>query len=63
MGMKTPAHASRVTALARERGLLILTAGSDTLRFTPSLTVSEAQVDEAMDVLESVLCVLRDENK
>ena len=61
MSMRTPAHAGRVVALARERGVLFLTAGSDTVRFAPSLTVRTEQVAHAMDVLESVLLVLRDE--
>ncbi|WFD20872.1 acetylornithine transaminase [Malassezia caprae] len=62
ISMRTPAHAGRVVALARERGVLFLTAGSDTVRFAPSLTVRADQVAHAMDVLESVLLVLRDES-
>ncbi|WFD24548.1 acetylornithine transaminase [Malassezia equina] len=61
MSMRTPAHAGRVVALARERGVLLLTAGSDTVRFAPSLIVRSEQVAHAMDVLESVLVVLRNE--
>lgn len=61
ISMRTPAHAGRVVALARERGVLFLTAGTDTVRFAPSLTVRAEQVAHAMDVLESVLLVLRDE--
>ena len=58
--MKKAAHAAEVVALARQRGVLLLSAGSDTLRFVPSLTASRAEVDEAMDVLESCLVVVRE---
>ncbi|KAN0064084.1 acetylornithine aminotransferase [Thecaphora frezii] len=63
MSMKEPSHAGRVVALARQRGLLILTAGNDTVRILPSLTVTREQVDRAVDVIESCLLVLRDEVK
>ncbi|WFD32430.1 acetylornithine transaminase [Malassezia sp. CBS 17886] len=61
VSMRTPEHAGRVVFLARQRGLLILSAGSDTLRFVPSLTLSAEHVDAAMDILESCLLVLRAE--
>ncbi|KAL4400249.1 acetylornithine aminotransferase [Malassezia pachydermatis] len=60
LGLQEASNVGRVVALARERGVLLLSAGSDTVRFAPSLTVTKAQVDEAMDVLESVLLVLRE---
>lgn len=59
--LKQAEHAGKVVALARERGVLILSAGSDTLRFVPSLTASAADVDKAMDMLESSLYVLREQ--
>lgn len=40
---------------ARKRGLLLLTCGSDAVRFVPSLTVTRAEVDRAMEVIESSL--------
>ncbi len=51
----------KVVQLARQRGLLILTAGSDTIRILPSLTVTREQVDKAVDIIESCLLVVRDE--
>ncbi|KAJ1021129.1 hypothetical protein NDA16_003915 [Ustilago loliicola] len=56
---KDPSHAGKVVALARQRGLLILTAGSDTIRILPSLTVTREQVDKAVDIIESCLLVVR----
>ena len=58
--MRNAAHAAQVVKLARERGVLFLTAGHASLRFVPSLNVQQEQIDEAMDVLESALVVLRE---
>lgn len=49
---------SQMVALARERGVLILTAGNDVVRLVPSLTVRKEEVDFAVDVLESCLGAL-----
>jgi acetylornithine/N-succinyldiaminopimelate aminotransferase len=38
-----------------DRGLLILTAGADALRFLPPLTISDAELDEGLSILKSVL--------
>jgi acetylornithine/N-succinyldiaminopimelate aminotransferase len=40
---------------ARDRGVLLTTAGSDVLRFTPPLIVSEAEIDEAVAEVEAAL--------
>jgi acetylornithine aminotransferase len=54
LGFKDNAVPGRIVKLARERGVLILTAGG-TVRLVPSLTVSKEEVDLAVDVLESCL--------
>ena len=41
--------------LVRERGVLLTAAGDRTLRFTPPLTVSEAQLDEAVEGVVAAL--------
>jgi acetylornithine aminotransferase len=46
---------ARLVDAARLRGLLLLTAGKDAVRLVPSLSVQRAEVDLAMDVIESVL--------
>ena len=58
---KDTAHPGRALALARERGLLILTAGSDAVRIVPSLTISEEEIHKACDIFEAVLEVMRKE--
>jgi acetylornithine/N-succinyldiaminopimelate aminotransferase len=49
-----PAVASVVSA-CRERGLLVLTAGDNTLRLAPPLIVDEASVERATEVIEQAL--------
>ena len=46
---------SQILSLARERGVLILTAGKDAVRLVPSLNVGKEEVDFAADVLEGCL--------
>jgi len=55
---KNAEHPAKVVALARERGLFILTAGSDAVRLVPSLIVKKEEVDLAMDIVESSLGML-----
>jgi acetylornithine/N-succinyldiaminopimelate aminotransferase len=47
---------AEVVDAAREEGLLVLSAGDDVLRVAPPLTVSEADVGEALAVLARILC-------
>ncbi|KAL6239937.1 hypothetical protein BDW75DRAFT_70106 [Aspergillus navahoensis] len=46
------AKAGEVVTAARERGLLIITAGEGCLRFVPPLTVTEDQLKTALKILE-----------
>jgi acetylornithine aminotransferase len=45
----------KIVQLARERGVLMLTAGTNAVRLVPPLTVGQIEVDLAMNVLESCL--------
>jgi acetylornithine/N-succinyldiaminopimelate aminotransferase len=47
--------ATQVSALALERGLLINAPRSDSLRFMPSLTVTDAEIGQMADILDGVL--------
>lgn len=51
---------TRLVQLARERGVLLLTAGTDAVRLVPSLNVSKVQVDLAVDVIESCLALMQE---
>ncbi|CAE6526852.1 unnamed protein product [Rhizoctonia solani] len=55
---KNPDHPAKLVKLARERGVLLLTAGKDAVRLVPSLNISPEEVDHAVDVIESCLYVL-----
>jgi acetylornithine aminotransferase len=56
--LRREGHPQKVVELARERGLMLLTAGTDCVRLVPSLIVSEEEVSHAMDVIESCLSLL-----
>ena len=47
--------AAAVVDACRERGLLVLTAGSDVLRLLPPLVITEAEADEALSIIGAVL--------
>lgn len=53
--VRGPHDAKTIQAAARDRGLLIGTAGGNTLRFAPPLIVSEEEVSAALATLEEVL--------
>jgi acetylornithine/N-succinyldiaminopimelate aminotransferase len=47
--------APQVTVRAMERGLLLNAPRPDSLRFMPALTVSDAEIDHMIDILDGVL--------
>lgn len=51
--------ASRVVEACRERGLLVLTAGSDTVRLLPPLIVTAVDVQTALDTLGLAIAAAR----
>jgi acetylornithine/N-succinyldiaminopimelate aminotransferase len=56
VGLELDRAAADVVDAARERGLLVLTAGENVVRLAPPLTVGAAEVEEALGVLSSILC-------
>jgi predicted acetylornithine/succinylornithine family transaminase len=58
-GLVLDGDAAPVVAKARDAGLLISVAGGNVIRFVPALTVSRAEVDEAVSILDDVLGQLR----
>ncbi len=53
--VKEPHKAKAVQAAARGRGLLIGTAGGNTLRFAPPLIISEDEVSRAIEIIAASL--------
>ncbi|TPX08864.1 uncharacterized protein E0L32_009682 [Thyridium curvatum] len=52
LGLQLNEDPSDIVTAARERGLLIITAGVQTLRFVPSLVISEAEILEGLSILD-----------
>ncbi|EGT3956125.1 aspartate aminotransferase family protein [Clostridioides difficile] len=55
IGIETNIESSIVEEKARKKGLLILTAGKNVLRFLPPLTISYKEIDEALEILKDIL--------
>ncbi len=55
VGAELDRPAGPVVADCLERGLLLTSAGERVLRLTPPLTIDQADVDEALDILREVL--------
>lgn len=54
-GIQVTKPLSEITNPALEKGLLIIGAGADVIRFVPPLIIEKEQVDEMIDILRSVL--------
>ena len=55
VGIQGMAH-TEAAAKLREAGLLCLTAGGDTLRLLPPLTITRTELDEGLAIMKKVLC-------
>lgn len=55
LGLQLNSDPTPVVTAARERGLLIITCGTNTLRFVPPLIISEDEIDEGMSILEQAM--------
>lgn len=51
-------RAGEIIAAARERGLLVITAGEGCLRFVPPLTISEPEIKEGIEILRQAMEVV-----
>ena len=60
LGMEVSVPARTIVSGCMERGLLLLTAGDNVVRFVPPLIVTEADVDRAVGILGAVLEGLKD---
>jgi acetylornithine/N-succinyldiaminopimelate aminotransferase len=54
-GVDITGDAHKVMEDALERGLLILTAGKQTLRFLPPYIISDREIDEGLHILKKIL--------
>lgn len=58
LGLQLTQDPTPIVTAARERGLLIITAGTNTLRFVPSLTIEEGQIEEAFEILDEAMKIV-----
>jgi acetylornithine/N-succinyldiaminopimelate aminotransferase len=54
-GVELTRPAAEIVAGCRDRGVLVITAGSHVLRLAPPLIISEAEIERGTRVLENVL--------
>lgn len=57
---KDPKAPAELVKLSRERGVLLLTAGSDAVRCVPPLIITKEECDKAVGVMESCLSILQE---
>ena len=55
LGLQLSRDPTPVITAARERGLLIITCGRNTLRFVPPLVISQEEIEEGLGILESAM--------
>jgi predicted acetylornithine/succinylornithine family transaminase len=58
LGLQLTQDPTPIVTAARERGLLIITAGTNTLRFVPSLTITEEEIEEGIKILDEAMRVV-----
>ncbi|KAK4038963.1 pyridoxal phosphate-dependent transferase [Parachaetomium inaequale] len=59
LGVQLSEDPTGIVKAARERGLLVITAGTNTLRFVPSLVMSEGEIREGLGILEEAIRATR----
>ncbi|KAI9238768.1 acetylornithine aminotransferase [Podila verticillata NRRL 6337] len=59
-GLQFTVDPAPLVALARERGLLIITAANNTVRFVPALNISKAEIDQGMEILKQAIVAFED---
>jgi acetylornithine aminotransferase len=55
VGIECDSAVGELVAAARERGLLVVTAGPQVIRLLPNLRVDRAEIDQAVDILVGLL--------
>lgn len=58
LGIQLSADPTPVITAARERGLLVITCGTNTLRFVPPLIVSEEEISKGCEILEEAMAAV-----
>ena len=59
LGLQLSEDPTPIVKAARERGLLVITAGTNTLRFVPSLVMTDEEIREGLGILEEAVRATR----
>ena len=54
IGIETSASLSKIVEAARQKGLIILTAGENVIRLLPPLTISKEEIQQGIAILKEV---------
>ena len=60
LGLQLTRDPTPIVTAARERGLLVITCGTNTLRFVPPLIISREEIEEGLGILEQAMEVVLD---
>lgn len=60
LGLQLAEDPGAIVRAARERGLLVITAGANTLRFVPSLLISDEEIREGLGILGEAIAATRE---
>ncbi|KAL8689318.1 MAG: hypothetical protein Q9218_004982 [Villophora microphyllina] len=63
LGLQLAGDPTPIVTAARERGLLIITCGTNTLRFVPPLIISEEEIEEGFRILGQAMDVVWKDGK
>lgn len=55
LGLQLSQDPSSIINAAREQGLLVITAGKNTIRFVPSLTITQSEISEGLQILDKAI--------
>ena len=58
IGIETSASLSKIVEAARQKGLIILTAGENVIRLLPPLTISREEIQQGIAILKEVFSEL-----
>lgn len=58
LGLQLTRDPAPIVTAARERGLLVITCGTNTLRFVPPLVISDEQIREGLAILEEAMAAV-----
>ena len=59
LGLQLSEDPNPIIKAARERGLLVISAGSNTLRFVPSLLITDEEIKQGIKILEDAITATR----